>query len=67
MASEPHGKEGQGPPAENFYTAGDSLIRSIELSDRGLKDLRKRRNVKNNSVRTSKYTLLTFIPYNLFE
>ena len=42
-------------------------IRSFDLNDEALAAFRKRRDVKNNIVRTSKYTILTFLPVNLFE
>lgn len=42
-------------------------IRSIDLSEEGLASLRKSKKVKSNTVRTSKYSLLTFVPFNLFE
>ena len=37
------------------------------MSDEGLINLRKSKKVKSNVVRTSKYNLLTFVPFNLFE
>ena len=42
-------------------------IRSIDLSKEALTALRKSKNVRSNTVRTSKYNLLTFVPFNLFE
>ena len=42
-------------------------IRSIDLSEDALATLRKSKKVRSNTVRTSKYNVVTFLPYNLFE
>ena len=42
-------------------------IRSIDLSEEALTALRKSKKVRSNTVRTSKYNCLTFVPFNLFE
>ena len=44
----------------------EDVVRSMDLSDDALAELRKSRDIKSNIVRTSKYTLLTFFPHNLF-
>ena len=42
-------------------------IRSIDLNEEALAALRKSKKVRSNTVRTSKYNLVTFVPFNLFE
>ena len=42
-------------------------IRVINLERGELEQQRKARHFRSNTVRTSKYTILTFIPFNLFE
>ena len=44
----------------------EDKVRSMDLSEEPLAELRKSRDVKSNIVRTSKYTVLTFFPHNLF-
>ena len=45
---------------------GDS-IRRIDLEEQALHQLRVRRDVHSNTVRTSKYKWYNFLPINLFE
>ena len=44
----------------------EDKVRSMDLSEEALTEIRKSRDVRSNIVRTSKYTLLTFFPHNLF-
>ena len=43
------------------------MQRKIDLDDAALEQLRQRKDVRNNIVRTSKYTWYNFIFLNLFE
>ena len=55
-------KFGRGKKSEDE----EDNVRCMDLSEEALNELRKSRDVKSNIVRTSKYTLLTFFPHNLF-
>ena len=51
----------------NLFDNRRSRIRKINLKKRALHAFRKRHDVRNNCVRTSKYTWWSFVPHNLFE
>ena len=42
-------------------------VRKIDFTEEWLQAVWKRKDIKNNSVRTSKYTWWSFLPRNLFE
>ena len=50
------------PPKRYKYS-----MRTIDFNEQDLKVLNRSSDVKNNTVHTSKYNMLTFLPVNLFE
>ena len=61
MSEKSKGESPENPAAKK------STMRKIELSETALEEFRKRKDVRSNIVRTSKYTWYNFFFINLFE
>jgi hypothetical protein len=54
-------------PVHDQTESQETEILTINLDPAALRTLRSENDVKDNTVRTSKYTWWSFLPHNLFE